>query len=63
MPEYRLYALTRDNHIKGVPATITCENDEAAILKAKEVVDGHGIELWSGSRRVSRINGAEEQRP
>ena len=24
MSEYRLYAVTRDNHIKGVPATVTC---------------------------------------
>jgi hypothetical protein len=63
MPEYRLYAVTRDNHIKGVPATVTCESDEAAILKAREMVDGHDIELWEGKRRVSRIKGAGEQRP
>jgi hypothetical protein len=63
MPEYRLYAVTRDNHFNGAPAQITCESDEDAILKAQEMVNGHDIELWSGNRRVSRIKGAREQRP
>jgi hypothetical protein len=62
MPEYRLYELTRDNHITDVPETITCESDEAAILKAQEMVDGHDIELWEGRRRLCRIKGAGEQR-
>jgi hypothetical protein len=63
MPEYRLYAVTRDNLIKGVPETVICANDEEAILKAQGMVDGHDIELWSGARRVRRIKGAGEGRP
>ena len=55
MPEYRLHAVTRDNHIKGVPVTVTCESDQEAIQYAEQMVDGHDIELWSGNRRVSRI--------
>ena len=61
MPEYRLYAVTRDNHIKGGPEIVTC--DEEAVLKAQEMVDGHDIELWEGKRRVHRIKGAGEHRP
>ena len=55
MPEYRFYTLTRDDHIRGVPTTVTCANDQEALRKAAEMVDGHDIELWTGNRRVSRI--------
>jgi hypothetical protein len=52
MPEHRFYAVTRDNHIQGAPATATFESDQEAIQKAREMVGGHDIELWSGNRRI-----------
>ena len=39
MPEY---TVTRDNHIKGGPEIVTC--DEEAVLKAQEMVDGHDMD-------------------
>jgi hypothetical protein len=53
-----LYVVTRDDHIKGVPETVTCENDQEALRKAEQIVDSHDIELWSGNRRVGRIKAA-----
>jgi hypothetical protein len=46
MPEYRLYYLDRSGHVDGPPDGFTCETDEAAIAKAKQLVDGHDVELW-----------------
>ena len=64
MPECRLYELTRDNHITDVPETITFESDEAAILKAQEMVDGHDIELCSSlSIEISQGVRGPQQRP
>jgi hypothetical protein len=32
-----------------------CPDDEAAIAKAKRLVNKHGIEIWSGVRLVARL--------
>jgi hypothetical protein len=36
MLEYRFYAVTRDNHINGAPAILTCESDEEAIRQVEQ---------------------------
>jgi hypothetical protein len=56
MPEYRIFALTNDNHVKDVPSVIVCRNDTEALEAAKKMLDGHDIEVWDGVRRVSRLN-------
>jgi hypothetical protein len=34
----------------------TCRDDAEAIEKAKRLVDGHDVELWTGERLVIRID-------
>jgi hypothetical protein len=34
---------------------MACADDAEAIDKAKRLVDGHDIELWSGDRLVTRL--------
>jgi hypothetical protein len=34
---------------------LVCRDDAEAIEKAKRMVDGHDIEVWSGERPVIRI--------
>jgi hypothetical protein len=38
-----------------------CANDEAAIDKAKRLVNKYGIELWSGARLVMCLSPPEKK--
>jgi hypothetical protein len=55
MVEYRAYIMSHDDHILR-PVELVCEDDEAAKEKARQLVDGYGIELWSGERFITRID-------
>ena len=54
MAEYRAYTVGRDGHFMRVDVLI-CADDAEAIDKAKPLIDGHDIELWSGDRFVTRL--------
>jgi hypothetical protein len=47
MAEYRAYILAPDGQITGA-VDLKCPNDEAA----KQLVDGHDVELWQGARKI-----------
>jgi hypothetical protein len=55
MGEYRAYTIGVDGHFIGFEP-LKCASDAEAIEKAKRLVDGHDIELWSGERLVIRIS-------
>jgi hypothetical protein len=55
MTEYRAYAVGIDGHIVSFEALV-CADDVEAIDKAKRLIDGYDIELWSGDRLVIRLN-------
>ena len=44
MPEYRAYVVGSDGHFINVVA-LECGNDAEAVEHAKQVVDGHDVEL------------------
>jgi hypothetical protein len=52
--EYRAYTVGRDGHFNGFEPLV-CADDAVAIEKAKRLVDGHDVELWSGERLVIRL--------
>jgi hypothetical protein len=54
MQEYRAYTVGPDGHIIGFEPMV-CANDEEAIERARRLVEGHRVELWSGSRLVIRL--------
>jgi hypothetical protein len=58
MPDYRAYKIKND-HVDGVPTTITCDDDQQAIEAAKALADGHDVELWEGARFVIGIKAGE----
>jgi hypothetical protein len=35
--------------------SVFCETDQEAVNKAKLYVDGHGLELWEGTRQVALL--------
>lgn len=52
MPEYRAYIIGLDGHFqKSVP--LECADDDAAKAQAKQLVDGHDIELWQRDRKIA----------
>ena len=54
MPDYRVYTLREDGHIVR-RTEIHCPDDEAALERAKNIADGHAVELWEGSRFIVLI--------
>jgi hypothetical protein len=53
--KYRAYVMGEDGFIAHLRAFI-CGNDADATVWAKQLGDGHDIELWSGDRLVIRLN-------
>ena len=56
MAEYRAYTVADDGHFDGFEPLI-CDNDDDALAKARGLLDGKDIELWSGERLVIRLTG------
>ena len=60
MPHYRIYKLSSDNHIVGVPEEVEFDSDRDVIGHAKTKLDGLDIEIWDGPRVVIRLKSAHE---
>ncbi len=55
MAEYRVYVIGLDGRfIRSID--ISCADDSAAIESAKQLIDGHDIELWQRDRRIARFD-------
>jgi hypothetical protein len=55
MPGYRIYTLNERDKIAGPPQEVTGDDDDGAIQQAKQWLDGRDLEVWQGSRLVSRL--------
>ena len=53
MPHYRAYVIGRDGHFEKA-VDLDCSDDKAAVESAKQLVNGHDIELWQQDREVRR---------
>lgn len=60
MPHYRIYKLSSDNYIVGVPEEVEFDSDRDVIGHAKTKLDGLDIEIWAGPRVVIRLKSAHE---
>ena len=52
MNEYRAYLMRPDGHIQS-RVDLICKNEEAAKEQAKQLVDGHDVELWQLDRKIA----------
>jgi len=52
VPAYHIYFIDRAGHISGPPEIVECADDQAAMQKAKQLLDGLDLELWDGPRFV-----------
>jgi hypothetical protein len=51
MAEYRAYVVGEDGHfVRSIE--LVCPDDDTAMEYAKNLVDGHDIELWQGERKI-----------
>jgi hypothetical protein len=54
MPDYRAYLVGGDGHFFDFKEMV-CDDDAEALERARQIVDGHDVELWSGARLVELI--------
>jgi hypothetical protein len=52
---YRIYSLTPDERILGIPEVIEYDSDREVIAHAKAKLDGLDLEVWDGPRVVIRL--------
>jgi hypothetical protein len=52
LQHYRAYIMGHDGHILSA-VELFGENDEAAKEQARQLVDGHDVELWQLDRKIS----------
>ena len=54
MAEYRAYVIGTDGRFMRAVGLV-CPDDDTAKEYAKQLVDGHDVELWQGDRRIERF--------
>jgi hypothetical protein len=59
MQEYYAYVIGPDGHIIQ-RIDLICANDGAARERAKQLVDGHNVELWRLDRKVATFTHEQE---
>jgi hypothetical protein len=52
MPEYRAYLISSNGRIQQ-RIELVCEDETTAKERAKQLVDGHDVELWQGIRKIA----------
>ena len=52
--EYRAYVIGPDGHITD-RIDLVCVSEAEAHQWAKQLVDGHAVELWQGDRKIERF--------
>lgn len=55
MRAYRFYKIGNDGHIDGPASDHALPDDHAAVNEAKQLVNGHDIEIWEGPRLVAYV--------
>jgi hypothetical protein len=55
VPEYRVFFLEAETYITQPPHIVECADDQEAIQKARQFMDGRDIELWEKARFIARF--------
>ena len=55
MAEYRAYILDEDGRISRA-IELVFPDDETAKKYARQLVDGHDVELWQGDRQIATFD-------
>jgi hypothetical protein len=55
VPDYRAYILDSSGNFCDV-VRLECADDNEAMGQAKQLVDGHDVELWQRARKVASFD-------
>jgi hypothetical protein len=56
MADYRIYRVDAGGHISEPSKVITCDSDDEAVEKARQLTGAWAVELWAGARFVCRVS-------
>jgi hypothetical protein len=59
MREFRAYLIDADGHITG-RIDLVVQDEKEAKETAKQLVDGHAVELWEGATKLARFEPIQE---
>jgi hypothetical protein len=59
MTYYRAYIIGQDGHFKEA-INLDCVDDTTAVESAKQLVNGHDVELWQHDRMVAKLPSTDE---
>ncbi|MCJ9728967.1 hypothetical protein [Bradyrhizobium sp. PRIMUS42] len=62
MEEYRAYIVDKDGHITS-RIDLLCEDEDSARQRAKQLVDGHAVELWRGNAKIEQFEPPPRAQP
>jgi hypothetical protein len=54
MQEYRAYIMGPDGHVQR-RVDLRCKDENTAKERAKQLVDGHDVELWQLDRQIAKF--------
>jgi hypothetical protein len=55
MPDYRAYLVGSDGHFYR-SIVLDVPDEAAAVAAAKQLVDGHDVELWERDRKIAKFD-------
>ena len=59
MAEYRAFIIGIDGRFLRA-IELVCPNDDSAKEHARQLVDGHDVELWQGDRKITAFRPAKD---
>ena len=60
MQEYRAFIMGPDGHVQG-RVDLRCNDESEAIGLARQLVDGHDVELWQLDRKIDTFRHTSER--
>jgi hypothetical protein len=62
MPDYSVYILNSAGHFINFVA-LDCADDDDAEKQARQLVDGHAVELWQRARKIAKFDSKPRNDP
>ena len=60
MPTYRAYLINGDNRVASY-RPVDADTDAEALRAARQLVDGHDVEVWLLDKMIGRLPGVAKQ--
>jgi hypothetical protein len=61
MPDYKFYPVDKKGHILAPPRIVRAMTDDEALERGKQLLDGHDLEAWEGTRRLGTLPAPQQK--